>query len=378
MNASLARGTPHGYEVGYTWFTINGRMLGHGEPVRVKAGERVLFHVLNGSATEIRSLALPGHSFQVVALDGNSLATPTQVPVLWIGAGERVSAIVEMTRPGVWVLGDVSDDRGHGMGVVVEYAGAKGKPQWSAPPPFKWNWEHRLRPSGRRDPGARRDFRPAHRQGQRGRSRLQSVEPQRRGVSETCSRRRKWRRANGRPVQAASGQALSPAPAQRHRRHSSAAPASPQLRGDAHRRHCDSRSNEGRVHAGRLSVGRSRFHGRQSRPPEVEKLERKMGRQGQGAGRGGGSGAPCSTVTSNCGHGLRLHVPVVRPCSETPYSRSSRRISTRPPAGTAGACDATRTRAPVRAKTEISDESWSENGVTRRQPSPVTSSVARK
>src|SRR5712692_11995685 len=65
-NASLAKGMPHGYEVGYRSFTINGRMLGHGEPVRVKQGERVLFHILNGSATEIRSLALPGHSFEVV------------------------------------------------------------------------------------------------------------------------------------------------------------------------------------------------------------------------------------------------------------------------------------------------------------------------
>src|SRR6516225_6591700 len=50
-----------GLEVGYELFGINGRMLGHGEPIRVKAGERVLFHVLNASATEIRSLALPGH-----------------------------------------------------------------------------------------------------------------------------------------------------------------------------------------------------------------------------------------------------------------------------------------------------------------------------
>ena len=65
MKASLAKGMPHGYEVGYRYFTINGRMLGHGEPVRVKQGERVLFHVLNGSATEIRSLALPGHVFKV-------------------------------------------------------------------------------------------------------------------------------------------------------------------------------------------------------------------------------------------------------------------------------------------------------------------------
>ena len=46
-------------------------MLGHGEPIRVKQGERVLFHVLNASATEIRSLALPGHIFRIVALDGN-------------------------------------------------------------------------------------------------------------------------------------------------------------------------------------------------------------------------------------------------------------------------------------------------------------------
>ena len=65
MKASLAKGAPHGFEVGYGSFTINGRMLGHGEPIRVKRGERVLFHVLNGSATEIRSLALPGHTFTV-------------------------------------------------------------------------------------------------------------------------------------------------------------------------------------------------------------------------------------------------------------------------------------------------------------------------
>ena len=128
MKASLAKGMPHGYEVGYGSFTINGRMLGHGEPVRVKHGERVLFHVLNGSATEIRSLALPGHSFLVVALDGNPVPNPVRVPVLWLGTAERISAMVEMNHPGVWILGDLSDDdRRHGMGIVVEYAGRTGK-----------------------------------------------------------------------------------------------------------------------------------------------------------------------------------------------------------------------------------------------------------
>ena len=75
-----AEATVKGFEVGYDLFAINGRMLGHGEPVRVRAGERVLFHVLNASATEIRSLALPGHAFRVVALDGNAVPTPAEVP----------------------------------------------------------------------------------------------------------------------------------------------------------------------------------------------------------------------------------------------------------------------------------------------------------
>ncbi len=141
MRASLARGLPHGFEVAYRLFSINGRMLGHGEPIRVKAGERVLFHVLNASATEIRSLALPGHTFSVVALDGNPVPTPREVPVLWIGTAERVSAVVEMRHPGVWVMGDLADaDRAHGMGTIVEYAGRGGRPVWAAPPPYRWNY----------------------------------------------------------------------------------------------------------------------------------------------------------------------------------------------------------------------------------------------
>lgn len=132
---------PKGYEVGYDLFSINGKMLGNGEPLRVKQGERVLFHVLNASAGEIRSLAMPGHAFKIVALDGNLVPTPADVPVLWLGTAERISAIVEMNHPGVWVMGDLSDDdRGHGMGIVVEYANAKGKPQWSKPKPYKWDY----------------------------------------------------------------------------------------------------------------------------------------------------------------------------------------------------------------------------------------------
>jgi FtsP/CotA-like multicopper oxidase with cupredoxin domain len=150
MKDSLTQGQPHGYEVGYQSFAINGRMLGHGEPIRVKAGERVLFHVLNGSATEIRSLALPGHTFKVMALDGNPVPHPIEVPVLWIGTAERISAIVEMAHPGVWVLGDLADDdREHGMGIVIEYAGHRGKARWAKPKPFQWDYRRFALPNAR-------------------------------------------------------------------------------------------------------------------------------------------------------------------------------------------------------------------------------------
>src|SRR5579883_3053538 len=52
-----AKDKTKGFEVGYELFSINGKMLGRGEPIRVKQGDRVLFHVLNASAGEIRSLA---------------------------------------------------------------------------------------------------------------------------------------------------------------------------------------------------------------------------------------------------------------------------------------------------------------------------------
>jgi FtsP/CotA-like multicopper oxidase with cupredoxin domain len=130
-----------GYEVSYDLFGINGKMLGHGEPIRVKQGEHILFHVLNASAGEIRSLALPGHTFRIIALDGNPVPTPADVPALWLGTAERISAVVEMKHPGIWVMGDLNDDdRGHGMGIVVEYANNNGKSQWRKPKSYQWDY----------------------------------------------------------------------------------------------------------------------------------------------------------------------------------------------------------------------------------------------
>ena len=129
------RGAPNNdWTVNYTLGSLTDRALGHGEPIRVRQGQRVLFRILNADATRQLNLALPGHKFQVIALDGNPVPTPSAVELLSIAVGERVDAIVEMDQPGVWVLGSTRDeDRNMGIGVVVEYADRKGEPQWIAP-----------------------------------------------------------------------------------------------------------------------------------------------------------------------------------------------------------------------------------------------------
>src|SRR5579872_2727624 len=132
---------PNGWEIGYQRFTINGKCLGFGEPLRVKQGQRVLFHFLNASATENIQLALPGHVFQVVALDGNPVPRPQPVEVLELGTAERIDAIVEMKNPGVWILGTPhDDDRKNGKGIVVEYAGRSGAPRWVKPAKRSWDY----------------------------------------------------------------------------------------------------------------------------------------------------------------------------------------------------------------------------------------------
>lgn len=139
----IRKGPPpdNGLEVMYHAASFNDKSLGHGEPIRVKTGERVLFHLLNASATDDIRLALPGHEFTVTALDGNPVPSRRAVPVLTLAPAERIDAVVEMKRPGVWILGAIQDDmRQMGMGVVVEYAGQRGAPQWSKPQAASWDY----------------------------------------------------------------------------------------------------------------------------------------------------------------------------------------------------------------------------------------------
>jgi FtsP/CotA-like multicopper oxidase with cupredoxin domain len=130
-----------GSDVGYTYATINAHMLGTGEPLRVKPGQRILFRLLNASATENVVLSLPGHRFRILAMDGNPVSQPQQVETIALSVAERVDAIVEMTNPGVWILGStLKAARDIGLGIVVEYANQRGAPVWRDPADASWDY----------------------------------------------------------------------------------------------------------------------------------------------------------------------------------------------------------------------------------------------
>jgi FtsP/CotA-like multicopper oxidase with cupredoxin domain len=132
---------PNGLEVSAPLYSINDKILGAGEPLRVRQGQRVLMHLLNASAAQIHRVALPGHKFQVIALDGNPVPAPQPVDMIEIAPGERVDAIVEMNNPGVWILGEIRDvARQSGLGLVVEYANQHQRAQWSPPPKSRWDY----------------------------------------------------------------------------------------------------------------------------------------------------------------------------------------------------------------------------------------------
>jgi FtsP/CotA-like multicopper oxidase with cupredoxin domain len=129
-------------EAVYQIFSINGHALGNAEPLRVREGQRVLFRILNASATQQHRLALAGHQFTIISLDGNPVPAPRAVDVLSLAPAERVDAVVTMNAPGVWILGELDDAmRNLGMGMLVEYENKKDSPRWIAPAaPAVWDY----------------------------------------------------------------------------------------------------------------------------------------------------------------------------------------------------------------------------------------------
>ena len=98
-NAYMGGGGDASMDAFYDYATINDRMLGHSDPIKVREGQRVLFHVLNASATATHWLALAGHDYRA-GMDGNDVPQPAKVPAARLAPAERIDLLVEMNRRG--------------------------------------------------------------------------------------------------------------------------------------------------------------------------------------------------------------------------------------------------------------------------------------
>ncbi|HST38848.1 MAG TPA: multicopper oxidase family protein [Conexibacter sp.] len=82
-------------------YTVNGRMK---PTITMYPGEVQRWRLLNAAEGKFMSLALEGHDLHVLGWDGLTLAEPEGEELLMMSAGNRVEALVQAGRPGVYEL----------------------------------------------------------------------------------------------------------------------------------------------------------------------------------------------------------------------------------------------------------------------------------
>ena len=116
-----------GGELGSDYFLMNGRMHGAVPPIVVKTGERVLIRLLNAGNLP-HAFHTHGHSFTIVATDGNPVPTGarwTKDTVL-IGPAERYDLALIADNPGVWMIHcHMEHHMANGMMTLLAYDGYK-------------------------------------------------------------------------------------------------------------------------------------------------------------------------------------------------------------------------------------------------------------
>ncbi len=114
-----------GGELGSDAFLINGRMHGAIPPVRLATGERILIRLINAG-----HLAHPihthGHSFRIVATDGNPVPEVAQLTrdTILVGPAERYDIELAGDNPGVWMVHcHIEHHMANGMMTTIWYDG---------------------------------------------------------------------------------------------------------------------------------------------------------------------------------------------------------------------------------------------------------------
>jgi FtsP/CotA-like multicopper oxidase with cupredoxin domain len=115
--------TLRGGELGTDLFLFNGHMHESIPPMYVEEGEQVLIRLVN-AGTMSHPFHTHGHSFKVVATDGNFVPEAAQITkdTIMIAPGERFDLLMEANNPGVWMVHcHIENHADNGMMTIIQY-----------------------------------------------------------------------------------------------------------------------------------------------------------------------------------------------------------------------------------------------------------------
>ncbi len=121
-------------------FLMNGKAGDAVEPMHIAPGERIRIRLIN-AGNLVHAMHLHGHSFRIIATDGNPVPAAAQLlkDTVLIGPGERYDLAVEGTNPGVWLFHcHINNHMENGMVTTLQYDGAQplaGEGQTGLPMP---------------------------------------------------------------------------------------------------------------------------------------------------------------------------------------------------------------------------------------------------
>ena len=114
-----------GGELGSDMFLVNGKVHGGIPPIVVSEGDRVLLRMINAGHMP-HPIHLHGHSFRIVATDGNPIPQGMEwtKDTILIGPAERYDLELDADNPGVWMFHcHIEHHMANGMMTVLQYEG---------------------------------------------------------------------------------------------------------------------------------------------------------------------------------------------------------------------------------------------------------------
>lgn len=129
--------TLRGGEYGTDYFLMNGKMNSAIPPIVVTEGDKVRIRLINAGNIP-HPFHIHGHSFKIVATDGNPVPQAAQITkdTVLVAPGERYDIEFVANNPGVWMVHcHIENHADNGMMTLLEYEG-------SIPPgPLGENWK---------------------------------------------------------------------------------------------------------------------------------------------------------------------------------------------------------------------------------------------